>query len=95
MSCSSRPIIENCSGIGFAAYPAIIGKRVGIMNADNEDWLQNESVEDFNWLRREHSPNWRILEEVIDTGTWEEVLELTDGPTSPQTPELAFELVQL
>jgi tubulin-specific chaperone C len=76
LSCSSRPIIENSSEIGFVEYPALIADHVGLGKMKKEDWMVNELVEDFNWLRREHSPNWRILEDKIGDDTWSKVLEL-------------------
>ena len=86
LSCSSHPIIENSSEIGFAAYPTVIGNRLGIVEENGEDWLDNELVEDFNWLRREHSPNWRIIDEKIDQDTWGTVLQLTEGDSlSPKS----------
>ena len=78
LSCSSRPIIENSSEILFAEYPAIIGKKIGITNMEKEDWLVKELVEDFNWLRREHSPNWRVIEDGIGDDYWTEIMELVD-----------------
>ena len=36
-----------------------------------------DQVDDFSWLRAEHSPNWRALqpgdEGTIETGSWEAV----------------------
>src|SRR5438552_15547425 len=78
LSCSSRPIIENSSGIGFAEYPAIIGMKTGVTNMEKEDWLVKELVEDFNWLRREHSPNWRVIKDEIGDDTWTKIMELVD-----------------
>jgi hypothetical protein len=63
---------------------------VSIVNVE-EEWLVRELVEDFNWLRREHSPNWRILEDKIDGDTWNKILELVDGD-SP-SPSTVLELV--
>src|SRR5438045_5907835 len=84
LSCFSRPIIENSTGIEFAEYPAIIAESLGIVNLQRENWLVKESVEDFNWLRREHSPNWRILDNKISEDTWSKVLELmnADNPST-------------
>jgi tubulin-specific chaperone C len=76
LSCSSRPIIENSSGIGFAEYPSVIANKLGIMDTEKEEWYVKELVEDFNWLKREHSPNWRISEEKIDDNTWSKILDL-------------------
>jgi hypothetical protein len=69
----SRPIIENSTGITFAAYPRVIAETLGI-DAREEDWYVKGLVEDFNWLRREHSPNWSIAEKTGDD-IWSTVLE--------------------
>ena len=93
LSCTSRPIIENSSEIEFAEYPAIIGQIVGTSNLEEEDWLVKELVEDFNWLQREHSPNWRALNEKIDDDTWIKVRELLDSksPMADTVLELVME----
>jgi tubulin-specific chaperone C len=90
LSCSSRPIIENSSEIRFSEYPAIFGKRAGITSPEKEDWLVKELVEDFNWLRREHSPNWRVIQDGIGNDTWTEIIELVD-----QDSPLAERVLQL
>src|SRR5271154_556968 len=77
LSCSSRPIIENSRNIAFSEYPNVIGKTIGIA-VDREEWLDKELVEDFNWLRKEHSPNWRISQDAIGDDTWTQVMELID-----------------
>src|SRR5271170_1057486 len=83
LSCSSRPIIENSTNIAFTEYPAVIGKMIGVL--DREEWLVKELVEDFNWLRKEHSPNWRISQNLIGDDTWTQVMEGIDrGSLSSQ-----------
>jgi hypothetical protein len=72
LSCSSRPIIENSQGIKFAGIPGVIRDVLG-MGEEREEWLEKELVEDFNWLRRDHSPNWRILGETEGDVDWEGV----------------------
>jgi tubulin-specific chaperone C len=82
LSCSSRPIIENSQGIEFAVIPGVI-RDVLEMGQEREEWLENELVEDFNWLRRDHSPNWRILGETEDDIDWERMLRMvTEGSSS-------------
>ncbi|PWW80236.1 TBCC-domain-containing protein [Tuber magnatum] len=67
--CSSRPIIEDCSGIRFAPLDAHVG---GEWESVNNLWDQ---VDDFKWLKSEHSPNWEVMreEERIGQGEWEKV----------------------
>ena len=77
LSCSSRPIIENSANIAFTEYPTVIGKTIGVV-LDREEWLVKELVEDFNWLRKEHSPNWRISQNPIGDDTWSQVMEGID-----------------
>jgi len=77
LSCSSRPILENSRNIQFARYPDTIAKNVGFENLE-EEWFVKRQVEDFNWLRKERSPNWSILREGIDDDTWRTTLNLMD-----------------
>jgi len=72
LSCSSRPIIENSRGIGFGEYPAAV-RKMARFDAREEEWYVKGLVEDFNWLRKEHSPNWAITEQ-LDQDTWSKVL---------------------
>jgi tubulin-specific chaperone C len=75
----SRPIIENSSGIDFAEYPSVIGDKLGLEIAKEQEWYVKELIEDFNWLRKEHSPNWSILRDIIKDETWSNVLTQMDG----------------
>jgi hypothetical protein len=67
--CSSRPIIEDCSGVRFAPFDCEIGG--GWENVQN---LWNQ-VDDFKWLKSEHSPNWKVIAEGerVPRQGWEEV----------------------
>lgn len=67
--CSSRPIIEDCNGIRFAP----LGKE-GL--GDTWEGVERnmwDQVDDFKWLKSEHSPNWSVLpeEERVDEKAWE------------------------
>src|SRR5271170_2864478 len=86
LSCSSRPIIENSTNIMFTQYPTAMGETIGV-DEEREEWLVKELVEDFNWLRKEHSPNWRISQDTIGDITWTQVMELIDRG-SPSSQEL-------
>lgn len=58
--CPSRPIIEDCKNIRFAP----LGKE-GLGHTweavERNMWDQ---VDDFKWLKSEHSPNWEVLPEA-------------------------------
>lgn len=58
LHCASRPIIEDCSNIRFSPIPDCY------MNS-SVDLIQNQwdQVDDFKWLKSEHSPNWSVLPE--------------------------------
>ncbi|RDL32523.1 Uncharacterized protein BP5553_08979 [Venustampulla echinocandica] len=58
LHCSSRPIIEGCSNIRFAPIPEC-------HKSTSSDSIKNQwdQVDDFKWLKEEHSPNWSILPE--------------------------------
>ena len=79
LSCFSHPIIENSSEVLFAEYPALVASKVGIKIGKQDEWFVKESVEDFNWLRKEHSPNWRLLGNTIPEDTWIKVLDIMEG----------------
>ena len=79
LSCSSRPIIENCQDIVFAGYPSVIAGKMGLSGVEEEEWISKEMVDDFNWLRKEHSPNWRIQRDTIKAEIWEKALDTLEG----------------
>eukprot|EP00325_Prymnesiales_sp_UTEX-LB-985_P004111 CAMPEP_0174705092 /NCGR_PEP_ID=MMETSP1094-20130205/8433_1 /TAXON_ID=156173 /ORGANISM="Chrysochromulina brevifilum, Strain UTEX LB 985" /LENGTH=385 /DNA_ID=CAMNT_0015903213 /DNA_START=47 /DNA_END=1204 /DNA_ORIENTATION=- len=62
---TSHPIIEHCSSLRFAPYPALPPNlqpafdAVGIKPELNQ-W---QLVDDFDWLKASHSPNWTELAE--------------------------------
>src|SRR5437763_1750865 len=86
LSCSSRPIIENCQDIEFAGYPSVIAEKTGLWDVEEEEWISKEMVDDFNWLRKEHSPNWRIQRDTIKAEIWKKVLDTMErGSTSVDT----------
>lgn len=65
----SNPIIEHSSGVGFAPYGITYDaledqmKCAGLLvpaQGDGSQQYKNlwSNVDDFNWLRQQHSPNW-------------------------------------
>ncbi|KAI5299619.1 Cytosolic copper metallochaperone [Ascosphaera pollenicola] len=58
LSCGSRPIIENCKGVRFARVPGVHKSQSSTPGTDLWD-----QVQDFNWIKTEASPNWRLLSE--------------------------------
>ncbi|CCC09662.1 hypothetical protein SMACR_03695 [Sordaria macrospora] len=55
--CASRPIIEDCKGLRFAPAPKV-------HSADKDEKTNMwDQVDDFKWLKAEHSPNWSVLPE--------------------------------
>ncbi|RPB21494.1 TBCC-domain-containing protein, partial [Terfezia boudieri ATCC MYA-4762] len=74
--CPSRPIIEDCSGIKFAPLllewiPEEIRGETDVAERKNM-WDQ---VDDFKWLRAEHSPNWSVMPvgERVDGRVWQQI----------------------
>ena len=83
----SRPIIEDCEGIGFAPAPvatvpvreaAVGGVEGGKPKEEGDEaaaalWAQ---VDDFKWLKAEPSPNWRVLPlaERVEESVWREIV---------------------
>ncbi|KAH0542356.1 hypothetical protein FGG08_003201 [Glutinoglossum americanum] len=89
--CASRPIIEDCSNIRFAPLPEsyvryctlitqllvtdhlIVEQILGSGQPIENQW---DRVDDFKWLKAEHSPNWSILppENRIALRVWTDVV---------------------
>lgn len=75
LHCASRPIIEDCSNVHFSPIPkcyvsptlsVICGIRADqIQTVSEEEPVLNQwdQVDDFKWLKSEHSPNWNVLPE--------------------------------
>ncbi|KAF8449692.1 tubulin binding cofactor C-domain-containing protein [Terfezia claveryi] len=79
--CPSRPIIEDCSGIKFAPLllewiPEGIRGETDVAERKNM-WDQ---VDDFKWLRAEHSPNWSVMPEGerVDGRVWQQIMEMVE-----------------
>ncbi|KAF7943238.1 hypothetical protein EAE96_011169 [Botrytis aclada] len=70
LHCASRPIIEDCSNVRFSPIPD--SQNVADESVKNQ-WDQ---VDDFKWLKAEHSPNWSILpeEERLKEEIWTDVI---------------------
>lgn len=67
LHCASRPIIEDCNNIRFSPIPDCH------MTASEETVPNHwDEVDDFKWLKSEHSPNWKILpeEERLGEQVW-------------------------
>ncbi|KAJ1844840.1 hypothetical protein LPJ73_005039 [Coemansia sp. RSA 2703] len=77
--CTSHPIIERSSGVRFASYPSLLksSKDVALeFEKSGLDALPNmyENVDDFNWLKRQASPNWSLYkrdDKECETAKWE------------------------
>lgn len=71
LHCSSRAIIEDCEGIRFAPLP-------GCYETESTAGAKNlwDQVDDFKWLKVEHSPHWSVLEERKRVGedVWRDVV---------------------
>ncbi|KAG0270054.1 hypothetical protein BGZ95_001812 [Linnemannia exigua] len=64
---TSEPIIEDCTDMRFAPYGQILPveelDRLFEAAQLNRSVNLYDRVKDFNWLRQQQSPNWRLLEE--------------------------------
>ncbi|GJJ75519.1 tubulin-specific chaperone C [Entomortierella parvispora] len=63
---TSEPIIEDCTKMRFAPYGQILPSdelnRLFETAQLNPDKNLYAKVKDFNWLRQQQSPNWRLLD---------------------------------
>ncbi|KAK2628935.1 hypothetical protein QTJ16_002038 [Diplocarpon rosae] len=68
---ASRPIIEDCSNVRFSPIPQCY-------NLTQENLVVNQwdQVDDFKWLKAEHSPNWSILPEaeILKMDVWTDIV---------------------
>lgn len=71
--CSSRPIIEDCKNIRFAPL-CKEGLGRAWETVERNMWDQ---VDDFKWLKSEHSPNWEVLPEAerVQERAWNDIRE--------------------
>ncbi|KAG0373544.1 hypothetical protein BGX24_011564 [Mortierella sp. AD032] len=64
---TSEPIIEDSTDMRFAPYGQILPveelDRLFEIAQLNQSVNLYDKVKDFNWLRQQQSPNWRLLEE--------------------------------
>ncbi|KAF9906110.1 hypothetical protein EC991_000978 [Linnemannia zychae] len=64
---TSEPIIEDCTDMRFAPYGQILPAEeldhLFEVAQLNQSVNLYDKVKDFNWLRQQQSPNWRLLEE--------------------------------
>ncbi|KAG9065064.1 hypothetical protein KI688_002385 [Linnemannia hyalina] len=64
---TSEPIIEDCTDMRFAPYGQILPSeeldRLFEAAQLNQGVNLYDKVKDFNWLRQQQSPNWRLLED--------------------------------
>ncbi|EGC45760.1 tubulin-specific chaperone c [Histoplasma capsulatum var. duboisii H88] len=72
LSCSSRPIIEDCSNIRFGNIPEIYAPK-SVDSTQPNLWDQ---VQDFKWIKVEQSPNWSIINEseIVPHDVWENIV---------------------
>ncbi|OJD35594.1 tubulin-specific chaperone c [Diplodia corticola] len=80
LRCDSRPIIEDCAGIRFAPLPETYTHEDS--SAQPNLWDQ---VDDFKWLKAEHSPNWSVLppDTRISEHVWKDLV--------PGSPDMGLE----
>ncbi|SMR60555.1 unnamed protein product [Zymoseptoria tritici ST99CH_1E4] len=73
---SSRPIIEDCSGIRFAPLPEAY-------QLEGDEAKENlwEKVDDFKWLRNEQSPNWSLMDPGarVEETVWKRIMSAERG----------------
>jgi len=93
----SGPIIEHCQRVAFAPNdlhwpegPELLQQASLGNMAEATAWCE---VQDFNWLKRQASPNWRLVpitkrRQNVEMKSVEEVLTHFNQPLPPSLPEL-------
>eukprot|EP01064_Diplonema_japonicum_P035413 TRINITY_DN7661_c0_g1_i1.p1 TRINITY_DN7661_c0_g1~~TRINITY_DN7661_c0_g1_i1.p1 ORF type:complete len:303 (+),score=94.67 TRINITY_DN7661_c0_g1_i1:66-911(+) len=63
--CSSEPIIEDTTNVGFAPYLWDFEGKQTVLDGTSLGGYVNkwDQVNDFKWLKAQHSPNWHIIPE--------------------------------
>lgn len=72
LSCSSNPIIEDCSNVRFGRIP-----KAYALDHDRPDHQDRwNEVEDFKWIKPEPSPNWSLLDpsDAVPEEVWAEIV---------------------
>lgn len=72
ISCSSNPIIEDCSNVRFGRIP-----KAYALNHDHLDHQDHwNEIEDFKWAKPEPSRNWSLLGpgDVVPEEVWAEIV---------------------
>ncbi|KAJ2817171.1 hypothetical protein FBU31_006315, partial [Coemansia sp. 'formosensis'] len=86
LHCTSHPIIEKSTGIRFAPYPMELRTpRIEQEFYTTQLSLQPNSfdrVDDFNWLKRQASPNWSIQQPTTLPSA--DVWSLLDDTSKPR-----------
>lgn len=82
LHCGSHPIIEDCSGMRFAPLPAAY-----VTEAEKSTENQWDQVDDFKWLKADHSPNWTTLaeDEMLADELWRKVVPGQPGVSVEET----------
>ncbi|KAH8693962.1 putative tubulin-specific chaperone c [Talaromyces proteolyticus] len=72
LSCTSNPIIEDCSRIRFCRIP----KNYALDQNHHESADKWDQVDDFKWIKHEPSPNWSILDpnDAVPEEVWAEMV---------------------
>ncbi|KAJ2468411.1 hypothetical protein GGI02_003703 [Coemansia sp. RSA 2322] len=86
--CTSHPIIERSSGVRFAPYPLEL-QSSQIQREFDATQLSSQpnsfdKVDDFNWLKRQASPNWSLQKFLPSANDW----ALLDDASRPCTQSL-------
>ncbi|KAI8323873.1 hypothetical protein GQ54DRAFT_257481 [Martensiomyces pterosporus] len=72
--CTSHPIIEKSSGVSFSAYPAAVETdetRSAFAHSKLSEMPDlHHMVDDFNWLKRQPSPNWSVHNRPLGKEDW-------------------------
>ncbi|KAH9947804.1 tubulin binding cofactor C-domain-containing protein [Amylocystis lapponica] len=86
----SNPIIEHCTGIRFAGYPATLLSADAGVDSDSTPASSHLSVQDFSHIRATPSPNWSALSEerTLEDVDWQHASGIQDSDVDNSLQEL-------
>jgi hypothetical protein len=87
LNVGSRPVVEGVKDVSFAPAPRglVSGEEGFAKGSEGEERRDQQNfwdqVDDFNWLRKEQSPHWKLVpvDERIGEDVWRRIVGVDAG----------------